>query len=785
LDGEAKLARARLEGLGTEVSTRLRQIAHTTDIIQAIESKNEVAIRERLHSATEDAGYDRLLAFGQTGSVLASDAYLSLIQLYGLLPTSGLQDGLRSVLAPGNSRSSPGSYEQITELDPSFTNAMRLPDGQTVAYVAIMPVFGDFGDVVGALVAIRALGRTETTLEKFTRLAEIGVVILRGNVLISSAGSTGATFSRLEEDSVGLIHSDDGKHVARCVGYAIRLRVCTFTDADVATAWRDQMLRIGAQQTRSTTNQFLLFAALTLVTMVIALLIVVRHTTRGLSALASAARAVANGNLQVRIATTGVGEVQLLSSSFVSMLGNLRRSMGRIEQLAYSDTITSLPNRAKAMLDAPALISSTRAGAAFYIDLDGFKSVNDTYGHRSGDILLKQVGDRMATFFEDQAKRRSLEKLLVARLSGDEFIAILCESKAVDDADQIALGAIHSLNLPFDLGGPLVSIGASIGITTFPQDGSDFETILVNADLAMYAAKQSGRNKFARFTLELAEQAKKRVLLESDLKAAVRDRSLTVYYQPKIDCKSGRICGVEALVRWQHPKLGFLSPDVFLPIAQEIGLIDDIDQFVIGRAIEDVSALIQGGIDLQLSVNVTASEIGNPNFLKMVAALVSQANFPPSSFELEITESDALQKPDAVRLHVANLRRMGVRLAIDDFGAGYSNLATLARLPIDTLKLDRALVAGVGKDPDKQAIVRVALRLAHELGLDTVAEGVESADEYKFIAEEGATMVQGYFCSPPIPLTDLVAFITAYKLVLRAGPASPMASEKSHARKIM
>jgi EAL domain-containing protein (putative c-di-GMP-specific phosphodiesterase class I) len=312
-----------------------------------------------------------------------------------------------------------------------------------------------------------------------------------------------------------------------------------------------------------------------------------------------------------------------------------------------------------------------------------------------------------------------------------------------------------------------MSIGASVGITSYPQDGSDFETLLINADLAMYAAKQSGRNSFARFTAELGAQAKRRLRLESDLKAAIRDRKLIVHYQPKLECLSGRIRGVEALVRWHHPELGFVDPCAFLPIASEIGLIGEIDEFVIGRAIEEIGALNQGGTDLQLSVNVTATEIADPGFLDKIGLALRRTEFPPSRLEIEITESDALQNPDAVRHRVANLRRMGVRLAIDDFGAGYSNLATLARLPIDTLKLDRALVAGVGSDPDKRGIVRVALGLARELGLDSVAEGIENAEEYDFVVAEGATMAQGYFCSPPVALPNLIALIASDYLVAR------------------
>jgi diguanylate cyclase (GGDEF)-like protein len=456
------------------------------------------------------------------------------------------------------------------------------------------------------------------------------------------------------------------------------------------------------------------------------------------------------------------------------------RREGRIEQLAYKDTVTILPNRVKVLMDAPTLIGSTDAGVAFYIDLDGFKSVNDTYGHRTGDLLLKQVAQRLLDYFDTLAKNRTIEKWIVGRLSGDEFIVILADRNTIAVADEIAQGAIDQLNLSFNIGALQVSIGASVGITSYPEDGSDFETILVNADLAMYAAKRNGRNRFAHFNAELAAQAKKRVRLESDLKAAIRDRKLTVHYQPKVECLSGRIRGVEALVRWQHPELGCVSPSAFLPIASEIGLIGEIDEFVIGRAIEEISALNHGGSGLQLSVNVTAIEIEDPEFLRTITVALGRTGFPPSRLEIEITESDALQSPDAVRGRVADLRRIGVRLAIDDFGAGYSNLATLAQLPIDTLKLDRTLIAGVGSDPDKQSIVRVALGLARELGLDSVAEGIENADEFNFVVEEGATMVQGYFCSPAVALTDLIALLASDNLVERTPALLEPILEKRH-----
>jgi diguanylate cyclase (GGDEF)-like protein len=764
LDSEAQLARARLEGLGLEVATRLRHIAQRADITKAIETRNEVTIRELMNGITTTSGFDRILAFDQSGGILASDAYLSLVQIHGLIPSSNVYEPLLGVLAPDNSRSRPNGFENIQEFSDSLATALAFPRGQTVAHLAIEPVFEEFGDLIGALVAIRTLGRSETTLEKFSSIAKVGVVIVKQGEIVSSAGPTGVQFTQPERRSSGLIESDDRRHVARCVDYAASLKVCTFVDASLLTASRDQMFQIEAKQTRTMMNQFLLLAAVTLIALVIALLLVVRHTTRGLSALASAAKAVAHGDLHVKIPATGVGEVYSLSVAFDRMLTNLRKSMGRIEQLAYFDTVTALPNREQIRLAASDLLAKPCAGVFYFVDLDGFKSINDTFGHHYGDLLLKQVANRLVAHCKTLSLGCQEDKKIIGRLSGDEFVVILAHPETPEQAGHIARSIISCLSQPFDISGSQVRIGASVGITMFPGDGSTYETLLVNADLAMYAAKQAGRNGFAFYSSELADQAKKRVCLENDLKVAVQNKQLAVHYQPKVDCSSGQIRGVEALVRWKHPQFGYVSPVTFLGIAEEIKLINEIDLFVIRQSILDIGSLIGAGADLKLAVNVTAAEIENARFLDAIATIIEESNFPPSRFELEVTESVALQSPESVSRRLAPLRQLGVRFAIDDFGAGYSNLATLARLPIDTLKLDRALVRGVGQDSEKQSIVRVALGLAKELGLDSVAEGVESPDEYDYVVREGATMAQGYFCSPALPFCELVSFIGSYNL---------------------
>jgi diguanylate cyclase (GGDEF)-like protein len=561
----------------------------------------------------------------------------------------------------------------------------------------------------------------------------------------------------MTSDSSGLIHSDDGAHVARCADHDGSLKVCTYTDTSVVTGTRDQMFRIGAAETRSLMKQFLVVAAITLVMLVVGLLFGVRHATLGLSTLASAAHAVAAGNMDRPFKPVGVGEVYSLGLAFEKMLANLRASMGKIRQLAFYDGVTGLPNREKLRLDSTQIIENSKCGALCFLDLDGFKSINDTFGHKTGDLLLRKVSDRLTVFLTDSGagSGQGSSDIMLARVGGDEFVMIIPGEQNQESLGKVATQMLEHLVAPFEINGSHVSIGASIGITVYPADATTYEELLINADLAMYAAKQRGRNTFAFFTSEIAENAKTRLALEQDLKNAVRTSQLSVHYQPTISCKDGSIRGVEALARWQHPKLGNIPPERFIAIAEEIGLVQEIDRFVLLRAINDIGGLIASGLDIILAVNVSAAGIENPFFVREVTKLIEDAKFDPKRLELEITESVAMRDPDGVCQSIGGLRQLGVRLAIDDFGAGYSNLATLARLPFDTVKLDRSLAFRLDVDREKQTIVRTALTLTSELGFDTVVEGIESMAALEFVAKAGATYAQGYLFSVPVPLSEL------------------------------
>jgi diguanylate cyclase (GGDEF)-like protein len=552
-----------------------------------------------------------------------------------------------------------------------------------------------------------------------------------------------------------LLHAAESDRVARCVDYVADLRVCAHTRAAEVKASQEQMFRIGAEQTRSLMIWFLVLAAGSLFALVTGLLISVRYATRGLPQQSRADAAVADGDLDVPFEAVGSGEVHSLGLAFEAMLTNLRASLGRIRQLAFYDPVTGLANREKIRLDGAALLA--RLGpddrAVFlFIDLNRFKSINDTFGHKAGDNLLKNVAARLSAYFDAERQGGRITEALLARIGGDEFLAIVNCRATEDELSSLMEGLLQRLCEPFEVGSARMMIGASIGLALCPEHGTDYETLLMNADIAMYEAKRRGGRDYAFFTPEAAEAMQERLTIEHDLKVAVRERRFSVHYQPKISCADGSIVGVEALVRWNHPERGYIAPSKFIGIAEETGLVPEIGLFVLERAIGDIGPMIAQGIEITVAVNVSILQLEDPEFSETVAGILARLRFPANYLELEITESLATRDSEVVQQQILRLREMGVKIAIDDFGTGYSNLAMLARLPIDTIKLDRSLVQDVPTNPEKQTIVRTMMALARSFGFKTVAEGVETHPELDFLVHEGADMAQGYLFSPPVPI---------------------------------
>lgn len=761
LDGEAMLARSRLETMGLNVAQALRQASRRPEVVRAVASDNDVMVREMLKGIAEASDIQRIMAFDAKGFVIGANVPVDLLDLHMVVSGTRIAAGMRGLLSE-NSRTNPKNFNYTHRLAPTLITALSLENRPTLSHVAVEPVFDEFGDVVGALAAIRPLALRERTLEHFSSLANAGIAIMQRNELLASAGSNFARFDTSAASDSDLLRSDDGRYVARCASYEIDVKVCTYTDASAVDIARNQMAEIGSQHGRQQLRQLVTFAGLTMLMMILGLAFALHRITHGLAPLARTARAIASGDLDMPFKASGVAEILRLGNAFEKMLANLRSSTAQIRMLAFFDGVTQLPNREKMLIDAPPAITKSGTGAMLFLDLDGFKVVNDTFGHKAGDLLLSKVADRFIALIDST---QFVLKPLLSRLGGDEFALLLPGIDTQEAAAEFAEHMINCLRAPFALNGHTAQIGATVGIALYPASGTNYEQLLTHADMAMYSARNAGRNTYAFFNEKLAFDALERRRIEGDLLEAIREEQLSVNYQPKVLCATGEIRGVEALARWYHPDRGPISPAIFIKMAEEAGVIRDLGKVVLKKSLLDMGRLIDAGHDLVMSVNVTAVDIEDPKFARDVMRLLAETRFPPGRLELEITESIAASNATVVRERMNVLRQLGVRFSMDDFGAGYSNLATVARLPFDAIKIDRSLVHGVSDDPERQSILRVAIGLATELGFDTVVEGVEEPADMTVAADFGATYVQGYIFSPPVSIEKFTALLEPGRLV--------------------
>ena len=427
----------------------------------------------------------------------------------------------------------------------------------------------------------------------------------------------------------------------------------------------------------------------------------------------------------------------------------LKRSQRELDYLAHHDPLSNLPNRLLfTERVAHALERSTieeLRGAVLLIDLDHFKHINESLGHNVGDLLLKSVGERLLQGLPNGCT--------LARLGGDEF-GLLSENCAeAAQAAELAQSLLHKLETPFRLDDHELYIGASIGISLFPEDANSVEQILRNADSALFKAKSSGREGYAFYEQELTDYARQRVELASSLRHALDNDELRVYYQPLHDLHDGSQVGMEALVRWQHPQRGLVAPGEFIPIAEDNGMIGVIDTWVLEQACRQMVRWNAGRSPLRfVAVNISSRLFSRGELDQKVASVLAQTGLPPEQLELEVTESAIMEDPDAAQKLLFRLRALGVRLAIDDFGTGYSSLARLKRLPVDKLKLDQSFVRGLPDDTEDAAIARAVIALGKSLGLKVLAEGIEQSAQANFLRELGCNYGQGYYFGRPQPV---------------------------------
>jgi diguanylate cyclase (GGDEF)-like protein/PAS domain S-box-containing protein len=439
----------------------------------------------------------------------------------------------------------------------------------------------------------------------------------------------------------------------------------------------------------------------------------------------------------------------------------------RIQQLAHYDALTGLPNRFMlAQSLEQALRRSVRNGrplALLFVDLDRFKNINDALGHDAGDQLLREVARRMR-----EALRASD---LVARFGGDEFVSVLEDLPHSAYAGSVATKLLQVLAEPMRIEGQEFNVTASIGIATCPQDGSDARTLQKHADIAKFRAKAQGRNSYCFHSPQASAMPLERLTMEAQLKRALERGELTLHYQPKQEIATGRITGMEALLRWQHPELGLVPPARFIPLAEETGLIVPIGEWVLRTACEQTAALPRDvrGDAMRVAVNLSARQFVDESLIGLVVRVLDQTGLASSALELEITESLVMHNVEQTTRVLAALRELGVKLAMDDFGTGYSSLAYLKRFPVDSIKIDRSFIHGVPGDADGESITQAVIAMAHSLRLRAIAEGVETAQQLEFLRSHGCDEIQGYFFSKPLPYTQLVQLLER----LRGAPAKP------------
>jgi diguanylate cyclase (GGDEF)-like protein/PAS domain S-box-containing protein len=419
----------------------------------------------------------------------------------------------------------------------------------------------------------------------------------------------------------------------------------------------------------------------------------------------------------------------------------------RIHYLAYYDGLTDLPNRALLYkLIDQALIEARRSrlhGAILFVDLNRFKPINDTLGHAIGDALLRQAAERL--------RRTVRNEDVVARLGSDEFVVALFDIARREHAAVVAQKLLAALDAPFWIEGHELKLGAAIGISVYPRDGFDTESLLRMADIAMYRAKQLGQDGYAFYSHEMNQRALDRLKIESGLRHGIENDELLLYYQPKVDIASGRIVGAEALVRWQHPERGMVPPGEFIPIAEESGLVVRLSAWVLEAALRQARLWQDAGLPaLKIAVNLSARDF-SPTLAERIKALLASHGVPPQWLELEITEGMLTHSSDEVIEMMDAIAAQGVTLSLDDFGTGYSSLSYLKRFPIDTLKIDQSFVRGIPHDGNDCAIAGAIVSMAQRLGHRVIAEGVETADQLGFLRSLGCQEIQGYYFSPPVP----------------------------------
>ena len=481
--------------------------------------------------------------------------------------------------------------------------------------------------------------------------------------------------------------------------------------------------------------------------------------------LTAGAEAFGEGNLDHRIQIRSNDEMGRLAASFNRMAESRQEAEETLRDQAHHDPMTKLPNRVLFQIRLGEALDNarrvSRTVAVHCLDLNKSKDVNDTLGHPAGDMLLQQVAERL-----NECIRKSDT---VARIGGDEFAIIQTNLTNNSGIATLAGRVIDSLAMPFDLNDERVYTGTSIGISTYPHDGSEADTLLKNGDLALYRAKhmgrQDGRGRYLLFDGAMNAEVQTRKSLEHDLRRALENDELYVTYQPQIDIETGRVIGAEALVRWRHPERGMVSPGEFIPVAEQAGLVNQLTEIVLTKACAQTKAWQETVLpDFRVSVNLSPADFKRKDIVAVITRVLDESGLDARSLELEITEGMVMSSAESVIATLNELHDLNIDLAIDDFGTGFSSLTYLKQFPVDRLKIDQAFVRDVLTDKDDASITEAIINLGHNFGLTVIAEGVESAEQLEFLRQQGCDEAQGYYISRPLDTVDVADFVTSFTL---------------------
>ncbi len=479
--------------------------------------------------------------------------------------------------------------------------------------------------------------------------------------------------------------------------------------------------------------------------------------------LTDASQEIGRGNLAAPVAVSGTGEFAKLAESFRQMALSLHASNEQIRFVAYHDALTGLPNRRMFKEHLSHAIARARRGrekiALLFLDLDNFKYVNDTLGHHAGDRLLsdfaKRVdycvrgGDYLAHLHPDERFG------MVARLGGDEFVILLTRIEKISDVQKVAERVVSTLSEPFSVEFTEFYITASLGITVFPDDAEDTDALIKNADIAMYHAKEQGRNNYQFFSEAMNQAAYERASVERALRQALELGELELYYQPQVDIRSGAIIGLEALLRWNSSEYGSVPPGRFVPLAEETGLVRLIGRWVVQEVMRQLAQWRQDGFDVRVSVNISSLQVNVEDLSPFLGHSPGVA-----AMDIELTETSLLRGTDHAVALLRQIRDQGTSISLDDFGVGYSSLSQLRKLPIDRLKIDRSFIHDLSEQGDNAAIVAAILAMARTLNLQVIAEGVETDAQLGFLKHHGCNVVQGFIYSKPVPAADIPALLS-------------------------